>query len=959
VSESERWKRVKDIFDAVVTSRVDDRAALVRDLCGDDRALLADVESLLASDAGMGSIFQQSVDDALRGRVFSAVANVVGDRTHALTPGDSLGTYEVIGFLGAGGMGRVYRARDTTLGRNVALKILPAFLLADPDRRARFEREARLLAALNHPNIGSIYGVQESAPSKRSGLPVRALVLELVEGDTLADRITLQSQPSASRRGLPFDDVVGLASQVIEALEAAHERGIVHRDLKPANIKITPEGRVKVLDFGLARAMTGSGSGSEIAQSPTVTVGGTQAGVLLGTAPYMSPEQARGRPADKRADIWAFGCVLYEMLTGAPAFVGDGVGEVLANVIKTEPDWTALPADTPASLRLCLDRCLQKDLRQRFHDIADVRLALEGAFDRGVLASDTPHRGASTRMAYAGWALAILATVAAFVIVVRVPRAPASAPETRLEIVTPPADDPLSFAISPDGRSVVYQAGRDQPQLWLRSLDSTEATPLAGTEGALFPFWSPDSRSVAFASGGMLKRIDLANGLVRTLASRNPIGGAWSQSGTILIGSGIGPLYAVPAEGGAATPSTALLSGQITHRWPQFLPDGRGFLLYSLGADGVRGVYLGSVGDTRITRIADRESGYGIMPPARLLFARQGALWARTASLDYTSVDGALMAVAPKLLVHRALFGYSAFSSSANGSIAYRASASETQIGWLDRTGRQIGTVGQPDDSQMILSHLSRDGRTLAISRSIAGSTNVWLLDTERGVPRRLTFELNDQEAVFSPDGSRFVYQANGNRERTFVWERRTDGTGEPTLVLQESDDEFHHPEDWSADGRDILYGVDSTAPRDLRALPLFGDRTPIDVARTPFAETNGRFSPDGRWVSYVSNETGQAEVYGQPFPGPGPKVQLSVGGGRLPRWRRDGKELFYVAPDNRLMAVPIDPGSTLDAGTPRALFRLVTTSPYEPSSDGQRFLVTGVVSDASPITVIMNWKPK
>ena len=419
--------------------------------------------------------------------MFSAVADVLDDRAHALTPGDRLGTYEVIGLLGAGGMGRVYRARDTTLGRDVALKILPDLCLADPDRRARFEREARLLASLNHPNIGSIYGVQESAPFKGSGLPVRALVLELVEGDTLADRITLQAQPSESRRGLPIDDVLSIASQVIEALEAAHERGIVHRDLKPANIKVTPEGRVKVLDFGLARAMSGTGSGPQMANSPTVTVGGTQDGVLLGTAPYMSPEQARGRTVDKRTDIWAFGCVLYEMLTGAPAFAGDGVAEVLANVIKTEPDWTALPADTPAALRLCLRRCLQKDLRQRFHDIADVRLAMEGAFEQPVTTTARVNApvGLTRDVASAGWAVALLAIVSAVAFIMFAPRAPADLPETRLEIVTPPTADPLSLAISPDGRSVVFQAGQDSPQLWLRSLDSEEARPLAGTGGAL------------------------------------------------------------------------------------------------------------------------------------------------------------------------------------------------------------------------------------------------------------------------------------------------------------------------------------------------------------------------------------------------------------------------------------------------------------------------------------------
>jgi serine/threonine protein kinase/Tol biopolymer transport system component len=959
VSDAERWARVKEIFDAVVSCRVDERAVLLRDMCGDDRALQADVESLLAADPGTGSVFEQSVDRDLRGRVFSAVAGVLDHQPPALTSGERLGTYEITGLLGAGGMGRVYRARDTTLDRDVALKILPDRWLNDPDRRARFEREARMLASLNHPNIGSIYGVHEGAPSPASGLAVKALVLELVEGDTLADLIAYHAQLSASRSGLPIAEVVSTASQVIEALEAAHERGIVHRDLKPANIKVTPEGRVKVLDFGLARAMGGTGSGPEIANSPTITGRGTQDGVLLGTAPYMSPEQARGRAVDKRTDIWAFGCVLYEMLTGAPAFVGDSVSETLANVIKTDPDWTALPPDTPTALHLCLLRCLQKDLRQRFHDIADVRLAMEGAFEQPTRDSDsTRHdRPAHTRLAYTGWAIALVATAGALAIVAIAPWGPADAPEIRLEIVTPPAADPLSFAISPDGRSVVFQAGQD-PRLWLRPLDSQETRPLGGTDDGLYPFWSPDSRSVGFTARGVLKRIDLDSGLVRTLARHSFAGGAWNVDGTILIGSVIGPLYSVQADDGSVTQTTNLLEGQSSHRWPQFLPDGR-FLFFTLGPPAVRAVYLGSTADANVQRLSDRESGYRFMPPSHVLFARQGGLWARRLGPESTTLEGELVPVAPKVLVSPGFFGYSAFSSSATGAIAYRASAGETQLVWLDRAGRPVGTVGQADDGQMTLYQLSRDGRTVAITRTIAGNTNVWLLDTERGVPHRLSFDVNDNDVIISPDGTRVVHQANGPSDGSVVYERRSDGTGTESQLLQESVNEWHHPQDWSADGRHIMYAVTTTTGLDLRALPLSGERTPFDVARTSFSELNARFSPDGRWVAYQSNETGQFEIHVQPFPGPGPKVQVSVGGGTLPRWRRDGGELFYIALDKRLMAVSIaQSGSRLETDPPQALFTLSATKGYEPSPDGQRFLVTEVVSEASPISVILNWKP-
>ena len=962
MSDAERWTRVKGVFDAAVACRIEDRAALVRELCGNDGALRAEVESLLAADRRSSSLLEPQLDRALQEHVFAAVADVLDDRAHALSTGERFGPYEITGFLGAGGMGRVYRAHDTTLGRDVALKLLSDSFLADPDRRARFEREARLLASLNHPNIGAIYGVHES-DGVRPGLSVKALVLELVEGETLSDHIAAHARSGTEGRlGLPIDEVRRIASQVGDALEAAHERGIVHRDLKPANIRITHEGLVKVLDFGLARAVGDAGSGPHIANSPTVTVGGTRDSVLLGTAQYMSPEQARGKVVDKRTDIWAFGCVLFEMLTGAPAFAGDGVADVLSNVLKAEPTWTALPSATPSTLRLCLDRCLRKDLKQRFHDIADVRLALEGAFDQAGVITVQPQRAASgTALAYAGWALALLAIVAALAIVARVPRS-VTAPETRLEIVTPPAADPLSFAISPDGRTVVYQAGQDQPRFWVRALDSTEPRPLPGTEGARFPFWSPDSRSVGFTAGGVVKRIDIENGLVRTLAHHSAIGGSWNRDGTILLGSGIGPLHIVSDEGSGEQHTTTLLSGQVAHRWPQFLPDGRGFLFFTLAVPEARGIYWSSVADNRVERVSDRESAYRIMLPGHVLFARQGALWARAVSSDFTSVlGGDLVPVAPKVLVHRGLFGYAAFSTSSVGSIAYRASAGETLLVWLDRTGHRVGSVGQADDSQIFVDHLSRDGRTVAVQRTIDGSTNVWLLETDRGVPRRLTFGLNDNNTVFSPDGSRIVHQAEGRREGTVIWERRADGTGRERMLLEEPTQyEFDHPRDWSADGRYLLYVADTATSPDLRALPLSGDPTPIDVTRTPFAETDGRISPDGRWVAFVSNETGQAEIYVQPFPGPGPRSRISLNGGSAPRWRRDGRELFYLARDNVLTSVSIAQYTPrFEAETPRPLFTLATTSLYEPSPDGQRFLITAVVSDASPITVISNWKPR
>jgi hypothetical protein len=606
---------------------------------------------------------------------------------------------------------------------------------------------------------------------------------------------------------------------------------------------------------------------------------------------------------------------------------------------------------------MCVQRCLQKDLRQRFHDIADVRLAIEGAFEPPA-SGVTRRRPFAGRYAYAGAAAVALATGATLAIAA-FPVADSPEPlETRLEIMTPPAADPLSLAISPDGRSVVFQAGRDVPQLWLRRLDSPDARPIAGTEGARSPFWSPDSRSVGFGVGPVVKRVDLDSGLIRTVANTFSVGGAWAPDGTILLGSGIGPLHRGRAEGGALTPATVLLDGQNSHRWPQFLPDGR-FMLFALGEPETRGLYLGSTGEPNARRVADRELGYRFMPPAHVLFARDGGLWAREVRHDLSLVEGEPLPVAPKVLVDPNVFGYSAFSTSATGSIAYRASAAATQLVWLDRAGRQVATVGQPDDSQMTLLQASRDGREIAVTRTIEGRTNVWLVDTERGMPRRLTFDVNDNAVVISPDGDWIAHQAEGPRDGSVVYRRRADGTGTATVLLEESVDEWHQPMDWSGDGRHIVFAAETPTGPDLRVLPVSGGGAPFDIATTPFAEFHARFSADSRWVAFVSTETGRPEVYVQRFPGNGPKRRVSAGGGMWPRWRRNASELFYLSSDGRLMSVPIvGRGADLETGTPVALFTLKSTSGYEASPDGQRFLVTAVVSEASPISVVLNWKP-
>ena len=631
-------------------------------------------------------------------------------RPLTLARGTKIGLYEVLAALGHGGMGEVYHARDPTLNRDVALKVLPESFAGDPERLARFRREARVLASLNHPNIAAIYGVTEGGATK-------ALVLELVEGPTLAERI--------ARGRLPLDETLGIASEIALALEAAHELGVVHRDLKPANIKLTARGAsgvgatldrtlasqtrhaegaaspvppaedraverrfpaagagdatIKILDFGLAKVLEPPGGAADLSQSPTITTPAmTQAGVLLGTAAYMSPEQARGRAADRRTDIWAFGCVVYEMLAGRPAFDGEDMAEVLGAVVRLEPTWSALPATVPPAVLAVLKRCLQKDPALRMRDIADARFAIDDglAAQGGTIHPTVPAR---TRAGYTSLAAAALvALIAGMGIAWSVRRTSAERPETRLEIVTPPTDDPLSLAMAPDGRSLVFQArDRGQSRLWLRRFETEEAQPLRGTERGTLPFFSPDGGSIAFFADGSLKRIDLAGGFVRTLASA-PQGrrGSWNREGTIIFGAtSVGPLYRVPADGGAVEQATTLVAGQTNHRWPQFLPDGRRFLLFALGSPDVRGVYLGSLAEQGLRRISDRESAYLFLPPAHVLFARQGALWVRRLSPEYTSVEGDLIPVAPRVLVHSTVTGLGAFSSSSAASIVYRASA--------------------------------------------------------------------------------------------------------------------------------------------------------------------------------------------------------------------------------------------------------------------------------------------
>lgn len=864
----------------------------------------------------------------------------------------------------------MYRARDSKLDREVAIKLLPELFAHDPDRLARFEREAKTLASLNHPNIASIYGLEESAPSTDSGQgPVRALVMELVEGPTLAERI--------AQGPIPFDEALPIARQIAEALEAAHDKGVVHRDLKPTNIKITADGRVKVLDFGLAKALEAgagqAGATAGITHSPTLTMAATHAGVLLGTAAYMSPEQAKGQPVDRRTDIFAFGCVLYEMLAGRPAFAGDLITEILAGVIKGEPDWTRLPADTSVSIRRLLRRCLHKDRNWRPQAAGDLRIEIDEARTEPEAAVRVaPVAAVRRREQMARSAAVLLLAMALGVLYLRqAPDQPA--PEMRVEINTPQTTDPFSFAISPDGRRLVFAAsgGDGQSRLWLRPLDAVAAQPLAGTEGAAHPFWSPDSRSVAFFAAGKLRRLDIGGGLPQALADVSPgRGGAWSRDGVILFATRVNtPLVRIATAGGDIVPATKLEPRQIGHLFPQFLPDGRHFLFFVTGTTpDVQGIYVGSLDSSETKRVAAADTSGLYVPPGWLLFLRQGTLVARSFDLTKEAVSGDPVTVADPVTFDAA-YGVGAFSVSGSGLVMYRGGGSgQRQLTWFDPSGKPVGTIGPPDERGLNAPELSPDGRRVAVHRTEQGNTDVWLLDGIRA--SRFTFDANiDRFASWSPDGNRIAFSSN--RKGTFdLYQKPASGAGNEELLVESP--RLKTPSDWSPDGRFLLYGVadDPKTGFDLWLLPMQGDRKPFPFLNQTYEERIGQFSPDGRWVAYVSNQSGRHEIYVRPFPGPGGQWQISTAGGISPRWRADGKELFYIAPDAKLMAVPIAiGGSSLEPGTPVALFqtRIVfggtetyNREQFDVAPDG-RFLINVTTDDvaSSPITLLLNWKPR
>jgi serine/threonine protein kinase len=861
--------------------------------------------------------------------------------------------YSVTAHLGSGGMGDVYQATDTRLGRNVALKFLPDAVAHDPERTSRFEREAKALAALNHPNIAALHGLEES---DGRGF----LVMELVPGQTLAERIL--------GHAMPLDETLSVARQIAEALEAAHEKGIVHRDLKPANVKVTPDGRVKVLDFGLAKLVTDSETErarqAAALDSPTITLQATRAGVILGTAAYMAPEQAKGLVVDQRADIFAFGCLLYEMLTGQRAFDGETTTDILSRVLQRDPDWTKLPSNLPPSVDRLLRLCLEKDPRKRRQAAGDVRLDLEHALTEPVVAPIpvTRRRGRLIPFLLTG---GVLAAVAALALPAARHLREAPPPEMRLQIVTPPALDPLDFALSPDGRSLVYVAAaspNDAERLYLRPINQIEARPIPGTEGARFPFWSPDSRSLGFFASEQVFRIDLAGGRAQPLApAANPQGGAWSADGTIVFApTTVTPLFQVSASGGKLTTATALESPtQTNHRRPFFLPMSRQFLFFATGP-GQSDVYLGSLDTTTLKRLTPANTSAQLLEPDHIVFVQQGALVARRFDVSRAEMTGDPVTIADASGTSPgAALG---FSISAAGSLAYRiAKATPSRMTWFNRDG---SVSGLGDD--LNAPNISPDGRYVAYDRTIDGNRDVWIMDLVRGGTTRFTTNAAiDGYPVWSPDGSRLAFHSL--RKGTFdIWTKRFDGaagTEEPLLETPEHE----WPIAWSKDGRFLLYQRTDRnyEASDLFALTMTGaDRTSIVVANTPAEERMGEFSPDSHWIAYQTSESGQPEIVVRAFPESKGIVRVSTSGGTAPRWRADGKEIYFVAPDGKMMAVRVTgSGQTITLGAPEPLFPThivsqVFTYQYAVASDGRFLVLNRQLADATPITLLLNWKP-
>ena len=971
----ERWERVKNLFDAVQTQPQAERAAFLASASGSDEELRQDVQRLLEQPIGT-SDFVQFVGGPSDGRVVKD-RDLIGRR---------LGTFEVQALLGRGGMGEVYRAHDHRLGRQVAIKVLPEAFIADAGRLASFEREARVVASLNHPHIAAIHGVEESEG-------VRGLVLELVEGETLAERIARTGRP-----GLRLQEALGYARQIADALEAAHEKGITHRDLKPANIKITPDGVVKLLDFGIAKVVAGEGPGQDLTHATSATLTETFGGMIVGTAGYMSPEQARGLPVDKRTDIWAFGCVLYEMLAGRTAFAGDTLSDTIAAILERDPDWSTLPADTPRAIRRLLQRCLEKQPKQRLRDMGDARVELEeiiaapnADLDAGVALQRVGTWRRRTRWAVAAAALfAVSSTALSWLVLTR---ADATTPDTRVSRFT--VDLPsgsvmvptfnANVALSPDGTHLAYTP-LPGPVL-IRRLDQLDAQPLEASATPGFrsaPFFSPDGAALAYVDGNApyswkrpFQKVALAGGPALKLAEYDMFhGGAWSEDGWLYWTARYpGGIVRTRESGGDAEAVTELdvAGGERSHRFASLLPDGDA-LLYTVGFEGIDHYDDARIDlwdfrtRTKKTLIAGGTAAT-YLSSGHIVYAKSGKLMAVPFDVERREVTGTSFEVLDGVMMSRNT-GAAHYAVSTRGDLAYVPGGVEggsRTLVWVDRSGNAEVLPLPP--ASYLYPRISPDGRTLAVE--IEGPNHdFYFYDFDRGVLSKVSTDGMSHNPVWSFDGARLAFRSWLAGGMTMWW-MAADRSGSPERL--DPAGTRQSPSSFSPDGKYLAFDQKDPDTRDdAWVLPLDGTGSPRSIARTSSGEGSMKFSPDGRWVAYSSDESGRPEVYVQAFPGPGPKMQISSGGGNDPVWRRSGTELFYRG-QGGMMVVSVATSPQFKPSAPRQLWKGaysqgtgascgmpgVSSSNYDVTADGQRFLMVrddDGAAFATKVVVVLNW---